>query len=252
MSRLVCLLTLLMLLVPIVPAQMQDNVLQPIPGKALLPNQPIRIQMTGAGGLDLVYYAAEAGTVSIYARSMDTNVTPVDTTLDVFDPDGNSLSSNDDLNTSSSDAGIENLVIATPGAYRIHLGTFAADETGAVEVRLVMGSAPPPNQGDEITGRIENAQPFEYTFQGQAGQTVTITAQATNPPSPNLDLALVVYDPDGTQIGFDDDSGADAGLGNRDAALMNFTLPADGEYRIEVSSYLNINGDFQLRIETSG
>jgi hypothetical protein len=195
MSRLVCLLTVLMLLVPVVPAHMQDIPtpdLQPIPGKALLPNQPIRIQMTGDGGLDLVYYAAEAGTVSIYARSMDHNDIPVDTVLDVFDVDGSPLSSNDDLNTNSSDAGIENLVISAPGAYRIHLGTFAADETGAVEVELVTGSAPPPNQGDEITGRIENAQPFEYTFQGQAGQTeqegCAHSGSGGGPPDPGTPL----------------------------------------------------------------
>ncbi|MBI5668915.1 MAG: hypothetical protein HZC41_12990 [Chloroflexi bacterium] len=225
--------------------------LEPVPGKALLPGQPIRIQMTGDGPVDLVYYAAEPATISVYARSLDDSDSAVDTTLDVFGPDGTSLASNDDLNLDSGDAGIEDLSLLAAGAYRIRLGTFVANETGGVEVELVVGDAA-PDTGDVIAGEIVNGQPFEHNFRGQAGEIVTITALATDPPSPNLDLALAVYSPDGTQLGYDDDSGPQAGLGDRDPALIELELPDDGEYRIEVSSYLNINGAFELRIEANG
>lgn len=281
MSRLFRLVVLVMLLVALPPAQAQDTlsftpvlgaslqfaggngtytinapdviaqptpVLEAIPGKALLPGQPIRIQMTGGGPMDLVYYASAPGTISVYARSLDDSDAAVDTTLEVFGVGGESLASNDDLTLNSGDAGIEDLAISAPGAYRIRLGTFTANETGGVEVELVVGTAS-PGVAEAITGAIVNGQPFEHTFRGQAGQTVTITALATDPPSPNLDLALAVYSPDGTQLGYDDDSGPQAGLGDRDPALIELQLPDDGEYRVEVSSYLNINGEFELRVE---
>lgn len=221
---------------------------QPIPGKALFPGQPIRIQMTGEGPLDLVFYATAPTTISVYARSLVDSDAAVDTTLEVFGVDGVSLAANDDLNTTSGDAGIENLALAVPGAYRIQLGTFGRGETGGVEVRLVQADAltQPPSLAETIEGRIEGSRPFEYTFTGQAGQLVTITAQAVNPPSPNLDLAVAIYNPDGTQLDYDDDSGVEAGLGSRDAALLAVELPADGDYRIEVSSFMGIKGDFRL------
>lgn len=243
---------LLLMLLAVLPATIQAVLAQPpdetVAGKALFPGQPIRIYMTGAGKFDLVYYAAEPGTISVYARSLDDSDAAVDTTLDVLAPDGASLASNDDLNLNSGDAGIEDLPIAA-GAYRIRLGTFSAGETGGVEVELVMAGESPELMG-EITGQLTGSQPFAHTFRGQAGQTITISALATNPPSPNLDLALAVYAPDGTQLGFDDDSGPQVGSGDRDAALIDLQLPADGEYRVEVSSYLNISGEFQLRIDT--
>ncbi len=222
---------------------------QPIPGKALFPDQPVRIQMTGDGPLDLVFYATAPTTISVYTRSLVDSDAAVDTTLEVFGVDGASLAANDDLNTTSGDAGIENLALPAPGAYRIQLGTFGRGETGGVEVRLVQAGTPtpqPPSLAETVEGRIEGSRPFEYSFTGRAGQLVTITAQAVNPPSPNLDLAVAIYNPDGTQLDYDDDSGVEAGLGSRDAALLGVELPSDGDYRIEVSSYMGIKGDFRL------
>ena len=245
------LVAVLVLLVGL-PVQAQPDV-PPLPGKALFINQPIKVYLTGAQPFDLVFYADAPVTISVYARSLDPS-NAVDTTLEVFDLNSETLASNDDLN-GEIDAGIENLALPASGVYRIRLGTFETRAAGGVEVQLLAGALPvrqPPTRAETVEGRIEGSQPFEYTFTGQVGQIVTITAEAVNPPSPNLDLAVAIYAPDGTQLDYDDDSGPDAGLGDRDAVLLDVELPAAGEYRIEVSSFMGIKGTFRLTVAPAG
>jgi hypothetical protein len=39
------------------------------------------------------------------------------------------------------------------------------------------------------------------------------------------------------------------GLGDRDPAIISFTLPEDGEYRIEVDSLFDTSGDYTITLE---
>lgn len=71
-------------------------------------------------------------------------------------------------------------------------------------------------------------QVFRFTFEGQAGQSLNLSANDI--ALIGVDPLIVLLDPDGTPIGGDDDNG-----GELDAQLANFELPADGTYTLIVS-----------------
>jgi Bacterial pre-peptidase C-terminal domain len=67
----------------------------------------------------------------------------------------------------------------------------------------------------------------QYTFQGNAGQTVTISLD-----SPDFDTYLIVLDATDQKIGENDDMSA-----NNTNSQVTLTLPANGTYRIIANAY---------------
>jgi serine protease Do len=67
----------------------------------------------------------------------------------------------------------------------------------------------------------------EHTFQGTAGQRVTISLE-----SREFDSYLILIDPDGKKIGENDDASSDT----LNAALV-ITLPSTGTYRVIANTY---------------
>lgn len=97
--------------------------------------------------------------------------------------------------------------------------------------------------GQTVEGSVEPGQEIVYVFEGQAGEIITVLLNAANG---DWDPTLELYNPDGTLLAFDDDGGSD-----RNAAIHNQPLPAEGEYRILVRSYGNRSGGpFTLNLET--
>lgn len=221
----------------------------PVTGKQLLVGEPLRIRLLGDGPVDLVYVAPQPQSISLYANSLP-EVGNVDTTLEVFSPNGISLAFNDDLR--GSDAGFENLLLPQAGAYRVQLNTFSSGATGGVELVLLVGNAPLPpptpavngNFGFDTVVTLDGTTPAAFTFDGEAGQRVTISAQAVNPV--DLDLYIVLYAPDGSKIANDDDSGGTLGLSPTDSAIVSFSLPVNGQYRIEVQAWFSATGDVRV------
>jgi hypothetical protein len=88
-----------------------------------------------------------------------------------------------------------------------------------------------------------------YEFQGHAGGTVTITAQASTCGDPDLVIDLFTADDlgaGGSQLIEADDSGLPCAL---DSQITNFTLPIDGTYELIVRSFMqrgSANGHYQL------
>ena len=80
-----------------------------------------------------------------------------------------------------------------------------------------------------------------WSFEGAAGQQVTIVAQAIGDTDPRIRL----IDPQGTPIAEDDDGGLNYGLGYWDSYLV-YTLPSDGLYTIRVDIFTG--GEFYLSI----
>ncbi|NER33804.1 MAG: tetratricopeptide repeat protein [Oscillatoria sp. SIO1A7] len=76
-----------------------------------------------------------------------------------------------------------------------------------------------------------------YSFQGRAGQTVTISVE-----SDEFDTYLTLLDADGEKIAENDDS-----AGNNNSAIVA-TLPEDGSYEVIVNSY-NANGRGKYALE---
>ncbi|MBL8162203.1 MAG: pre-peptidase C-terminal domain-containing protein [Anaerolineae bacterium] len=222
--------------------------------KTLLVTEPLRIVLTGNGAVDLAYTIADTQSINLYARNLDINTSAIDTTLEIIDPSGLSLASNDDLANGNRDAGFEGIILPQPGTYTIRLGSFDPTQAGGVEVVLeVVSQGPEQPQGagvllDEVV-RLDGLTPAAFTFEASVGDVITISAEALDPTAPDLDLLLKLFNPGAIQIAEDDDSGAGIGLGVTDPLIQSFEITAAGQYRVEISSYFRGAGEVAVRIE---
>ncbi len=110
----------------------------------------------------------------------------------------------------------------------------------ALALPLLAVAAPPTQKGDiipiaygdTVSGTISNAA-YEvvYSFEGQAGDVVTITMTRTDDM---LDPYLALYDayPSQNPLAFDDDGGGDL-----NARIAGFSLPAPGTYYIVATRF---------------
>ncbi|MEO8610785.1 MAG: T9SS type A sorting domain-containing protein [Chloroflexota bacterium] len=234
------------------------QVLSPdLTGKVLFTTEPLKVYLAGQAPVDLTYAVVGQETISIYIKSLESNTIPVDTTLEILDASGKQVAFNDDLNNNSIDPGIENLAL-NAGVYTIRLSTYDASEIGGVEVSLIKGEVKGIGStgdngatlhiGDTVSGTITDTSTDSYTFEGRSGDTITIKAEATNPASPDQDLQLTLYSPDGDLLINDDDSGQSLGLGDRDPAIVSYKLQDDGLYRVEVDSIFDSSGDYNISL----
>lgn len=96
------------------------------------------------------------------------------------------------------------------------------------------------NIGGTVTGQLNDAfEVHEYTFNGSAGQTITIRCNETGGDSTDTRVNLMA--PDGTWLFGDDDGGE-----NSNALISGYTLPSDGQYAIQVDGWST--GGYELII----
>lgn len=155
---------------------------------------------------------------------------------------------NDDVDDRRGHSRIE-ADITELGTYRVLVTSYGKGESGNYELRVDLGSAPelvadsasnrsrdlvPISYGDSQTGWLETSdtriQSGEYrdayAFDGLAGQHVVVELTSSE-----FDPYLVLTPPEGEAIDNDD-----AG-GRLDLSRIDLTLPANGRYRVLVTSY---------------
>ena len=93
--------------------------------------------------------------------------------------------------------------------------------------------------GQTVSSTVDTWDDDGWTFQGQAGQRITIEAVATDN---SLDTELYLFGPDDREIDYNDDGPA----GGYDSELV-VTLPQDGDYLILVSAF-GSGGDYNLTV----
>jgi hypothetical protein len=228
--------------------------------KMLFASEPLKVYLSGASPVDLAYEASEPQTISIYATSLDSNESELDSIMEILDAEGNVLAENDDRDTADLNPAIEELELSAPGLYTIRLKTFQSSASGGVEVELETSLSDTPTinigedgecdgaslaYGDTITGTVDDDSSTEFTFCGTQGDVVTITVIATDPPSTTQDLFLILFASDGTELISDDDS---ATRFQFDPAIIRFELPATDTYQIEVSSNDGLSGEFTISL----
>jgi tetratricopeptide (TPR) repeat protein len=91
----------------------------------------------------------------------------------------------------------------------------------------------------EDTGTITPAE-ASYTFEGSAGQAVTITLD-----SEDFDPVLSLFDSSGNEVASNDDFG-----GTLNAAII-LTLPAEDTYTVIARSFSGQGGDYSLEVRSS-
>ncbi len=195
-----------------------------------------------------------AGDVVTITLTSDT----FDSFLTLLAPDGTALITDDDSG-GGKHAQIADFTLPADGAYtivaesynRVSSGEYMLSVRGTAaspaitpEATDTPASTPSPAgtlaYGETVTGQLAENSTAPYTFEGAAGDRLTITAI-----SDDFDAFLTLKDADGTTLATDDDR-----AGNLNARIDGFVLPADSTYTAIVSSYNTASaGAFTLQLE---
>ncbi len=176
-----------------------------------------------------------------------------DAYLILLDEENNALVENDD-GAGNLNSRIDSFVLPADGDYTIEATSFSRFSTGSYTLSIVEGSAPSMGDvvvqtsgaidiGDTVTGTLSGSNvSTPYTFEGEAGQVVTITLT-----SEAFDTYLRLQDPTGFELAYDDDS-----AGNLDSRIGPYTLPNNGTYTILVESFGGSSGgSYRLSLSTA-
>jgi len=162
-------------------------------------------------------------------------------------PAGNEIARDDD----SGDGLNARISVALPvtGNYRIIANTYRQGQSGAYTLRLTGAGAPVTMggggmtmagtvgqivRGQSVSGRLtssdarlaDNSIFQAWTYYGQAGETVQLEVLSSD-----FDAYAVIQDASGNVLARDDDSG------ERTNALIRYTLPYTGLYRMIANTY---------------
>lgn len=214
--------------------------------------------------IEYTFEAQEGDRITI---QMDTTDGELDPMILLLDPAGVQIAFNDD--DPSSDTGnalLQNFEIPADGVYTIVATRFRRESgtsSGSFILRLMLSEevaaptptpAPPPPPGNAITygqavrGTISNSNPrMTFNLVAQAGDVINIRMTAI---SGNLDTLIILESDTGAELAQNDDDPTRAGT---DSFLREFTIPADGVYRIVATRFRAENGtttgDFAMVVE---
>lgn len=169
-----------------------------------------------------------------------------DPTLDIVQPDGSVLAS-DDNGADNLNPRIEGLRVPVTGLYAIRVSGANAGSYGPYQLVWQRTTAAPTATPLMAAYRILTADDLlpaqsylSYPFQGMAGQHVRIRITAL---SADLDPVAALIAPDGTVVAEGDDSG---GSLNPD---FEAALPATGTYLVRVNAYNGAGGTVTVVVE---
>jgi hypothetical protein len=182
----------------------------------------------------------------------------LDSYLTLLDPQGLEVAYNDDC-CGSYNSQIAFFSLPSSGEYTVvasRYGQATGSSTGTYELNLAQESPGGGNDqtgggeiayGDSVEGRINDTNPIDvWTFEGRAGDMVTISMQANQG---SLDSYLQLLGPQGDEVAANDDSG-----GSLDAEIGSFRLPSSGTYSILASRFGGpggtSSGSYELTLAT--
>jgi hypothetical protein len=213
-------------------------------------------------GVEYTFTAQQGDIIGIQMNAISGNLDPL---VALLDPQGGEIASNDDdpLGDGTLNAYLRDFAIPADGLYTIiatrftrNLGTttgefelilervddFSPLEEPALDVEAITLDVP-------VTGEITAGAHFRlYSFDGIAGQTVTITMDNL---TGDLDPYLILLDPVGREIARNDDRSP----GSFNATIDNAQLAETGDYTIVATRFqknLGLSlGSFELRVTES-
>lgn len=224
-------------------------------------------ELPGLGTVDIIEAELEPGTryrlpitlarndyLSVAALGSNNNI---DLQLRLLNAEGGVELENDD-NTSTSDflldfidPKLEQAIVPADGDYIIEVGAYTPEEAGTFKLIVTrFGSL------DESDARVEifsGDSLFRgrttFTFEGQAGEVITVTARAAGS---SLDPEIQLLDPDMIFIASNDDHQSEAtDLAELDARVANLMLQKTGSYTLEINS-VGGRGPFEVTLERFG
>lgn len=158
----------------------------------------------------------------------------LDPRLTLYAPDGSVVAENDDATglPSAFDSRISTSLPAD-GEYRIEVSAFSG--SGSFELTLDFPAV--LSATDTLSASIPE---IVYDYPGVAGQVIVINMRALDDA---IDPLVYLLDPDGNEIGRDDDGG-DVGFDSR----LEITLPVDGTYTIVASTFSDRYGMYEIAV----
>jgi len=194
-------------------------------------------------------FIATAGNLVV----IDLTSSEFDTYLWLYDSSGNLLEENDDYDDTSRSLIIYEIPL--DGTYTIEVTSYSEGETGQYQISLLEGTDIFPDRsvtaityGDTLEGsltvtdgvsRLETGNfADDYTFSGSAGDVVRIDLTSSD-----FDTYIFLYDAEDNLLSFDDD------FYSVSHSSIIHTLPMDGIYTVEVTSYdIHETGEYQLTL----
>jgi hypothetical protein len=233
------------------PTQQTGTDLEPLVIEGVVPNNE-------SYSYSIALTAGQVITISV--RATDNTLDPK---IALISPEGGAVATNDDHGSTDTtlsryDSRIANYAVTADGTYRVDISGFGGIG-GTFEMTIEQGGGagveptPPPREGVEVVrATITAGTPYEYYIDANAGDVITLTAQALQD---TLDVDLAVYDLQDTLVDSNQEHGtADATLFFFDARINNLIIQQTGTYLIEVvgydpSTFAPMGGDFELSIE---
>ena len=167
--------------------------------------------------------------VSVAARSEY-----FDTTVQLLDPAGDVVASNDDAGDGTDSELLT--ILPVDGRYVVRVSPYEEGDTGAYEVRWREVDRPPFELGGTLSDE-EAERGVIVEFEAAAGEWLIVDASSTD-----FDTIVELLSPDGQVMAFSDDDG----LGS-DSAL-SVILSVDGRYRVRVASFFGGGGAYELSV----
>lgn len=192
---------------------------------------------------------------------VEMNSSSVDAYLILLSPQGRDIAQDDDSGGNTN----ARLTYTLPenGTYTVLANSYSPRETGEYSLRVATAtgnsvqsampvsgqSATTQNLPLRVEGILGSSSPVldrdgsryeEYEFDGSAGQQLRISLN-----SPDFDPFLVLMGPDGSVVGYNDDTGTSS-LNS----AMTVTLPSNGRYRVIANAFDSSGqGRFTLNVE---
>ncbi|HUG84186.1 MAG TPA: hypothetical protein VMM13_06455 [Euzebya sp.] len=205
-----------------------------VPGSSMDMGDGVQGEITNAALVQEFFFDGLTGEeIVLTMTALDDSLDPV---LTLFAPDGVELERNDDDFDlpNSTDSRIR-LQLPADGEYRVEASSFAST-TGRFELTLEFPSV--LSATDTLSASVPE---IVYDYQGTAGEVVVINMRALDD---EVDPLVYVLDPQGTEIGRDDDGGSFPN------SRLELTLPSDGTYTIVASTFGQRYGQFELTLST--
>ncbi|RMG89030.1 MAG: hypothetical protein D6712_02495 [Chloroflexi bacterium] len=155
------------------------------------------------------------------------NSADFDTTLEVRNLAGMTLQYNDD----SSFGTDSQLAFVAPesAAYQIVVSGFKYNDNGHYQLSVQNLTTQSLTFNTPVSATFSDESPIAvFTFEGTAGDVISVSAQSDG----SLDTYMTLYDPNGNEVAYNDDSGS-----SYDPAISKQPLSVDGIYTVVVEPY---------------
>jgi hypothetical protein len=136
------------------------------------------------------------------------------------------------------------IVLPDDGTYFVIVTSFDLFE--ASDYTLTVNEVEPVaiDVNTEQMANFNDSEALVYTFEGRAGAVIDVIVDSGG----RVDTRLLLTDPGGLPLAFDDDSGS-----GFDPELRGIILSGDGTYSVLVEPYIpGDNGDFTVNVRTGG